>query len=722
MRAEQRTFGELVDGQRQLLVPLYQRPYSWNKNHRATLADDIIEKFDDLDTHDNHFLGSIVLAPATGSSFFGIMRVLVVDGQQRLTSLYILILAIRDRLRTLGQDGAAEKTNDIYLINRHENGESRPKLLPTQLDRAALEHLVDGTSRPAGPSEILNAYDEFSALVSKLEYPEISRLLDVTTSRMEIIAISLSPDDNTFRTFESLNDKGLTLTQGDLLRNHVFMMLPTQGELVHRTMWADIEKNIGSERIEDLAYLDMVLRGSPALSKKNTYQAQKARLARRAADENDVVDFVRDLRLRSSYLRNILSPETTTNTTIGAALRRIKRVGNETIYPLALFLLEGHGANRIGEKDVVLALHYAESFLVRRTLAGLTAAGLNRLFTKIPQDLDFAEPIPSRVRSILSRPQYRWPNDTELRENALRERLYNVSRNPTLRHVLLTLEESYGHKELGLLNPDALTIEHILPQKPPSSWEGPIVTIDGIDPEMQLHCLGNLTLTGFNQEMGNSAFALKRQFLRNSKLALNVEIASHLEWGSTEILDRATELADRVASLWAGPTLLGSQSRSSESRQPWATEVDNSRVSTPQRHSPPDSPRQTGRSRNSTEPPEAPILSTVRAPTTPHPVRSSNSPVGATRSTGGRGAEERSSLPKRLYSESIEDHLRECLQRVNPGGYLTTNQICAMESSAYKRRGLTRALLEDWLAANEQHSMEFWVDRTTRKLAVYRVD
>ena len=93
----------------------------------------------------------------------------------------------------------------------------------------------------------------------------LSRLLNVITSRMEIIAISLSAEDNTFRIFESLNDKGLSLTQGDLLRNHVFMMLPTQGDLVHRTMWADIERNIGSDRIEDLAYLDMVLRGTPTL-------------------------------------------------------------------------------------------------------------------------------------------------------------------------------------------------------------------------------------------------------------------------------------------------------------------------------------------------------------------------------------------------------------------------------------------------------------------------
>lgn len=718
MKAEQRTFSELVDGQRQLLVPLYQRPYSWTKKQRATLVDDIFDKFEDVDTPDNHFLGSVVLAPATGSSFFGIQRLLVVDGQQRLTSLYIFVLAIRDRLRERDQNGAAEKTNDIYLINRHETGESRLKLLPTQLDRSALEHLVDGTTRPDGPSEILTAFDEFSALVEKMNDDGLSKLLNVITSRMEIIAISLSAEDNTFRIFESLNDKGLSLTQGDLLRNHVFMMLPTQGDLVHRTMWADIERNIGSDRIEDLAYLDMVLRGTPTLSKKNTYQAQKNRLTRRAADEDDVIDFVRDLRRRSTYLRNILSPETSSNPTIAAALRRIKRLGNETIHPLALFLLEGQGEGHISDDDVVLALHYAESFLVRRSLAGLTAAGLNRLFTRLPQELDFAEHVPSRIRLILSRPQYRWPNDHELRANAVRERLYNISRNPTLRHVLLGLEESYGHKELGLLNSEALSIEHILPQKPPPSWEAPILTIDGIDPEMQLHSLGNLTLTGFNREMGNSTFSVKRQTLRSSKLALNVEIASHSQWGSAEILDRARELADRVASLWAGPAVPGNRPSSTSDTEP-------TRV--------PPSPRALGgearvfnghRSAETpadlTEPPQAPIIDIGTASVPPASPPRSTRPVRPVRSNTTQSAAVTPAPPQRNYTGSIADHLRECLQRVAPGGYLTTNQICAMESSAFKRRGLTRARLDDWLIANERDHPEFWLERTASKVTVYR--
>lgn len=721
MKAEQRTFSELVDGQRQLLVPLYQRPYSWTKKQRATLADDVFEKLADLDTTENHFLGSVVLAPATGSSFFGIQRVLVVDGQQRLTSLYIFVLAIRDRLLALGQNDAADKTNDIYLINRHESGESRPKLLPTQADRSALEHLVDGTSRPQAPSEILNAFDEYSALVRDFDYSQLAQLLNVIASRMEIIAISLSPEDNTFRIFESLNDKGLTLTQGDLLRNHVFMMLPTQGELVHRTMWADIEKNIGSHRIEDLAYLDMVLRGLPTLSKKNTYQAQKNRLARRAADENDVVEFVRDLGRRSAYLQNILSPESTPSPAIGSALRRIKRIGNETVHPLALFLLEGHGNGHIGENEVVLSLHYAESFLVRRTLAGLTAAGLNRLFTRMPQELDFAEPVASRVRTILSRPQYRWPNDAELRENARRERLYNLSRNPTLRHVLLGLEESYGHKELGLLNPDALTIEHILPQKPPLSWEAPILTIDGIDPEMQLHSLGNLTLTGLNQEMGNSTFTKKRQIFQNSKLALNVEIASHHVWGSAEIIERAGELADRVASLWAGPAVSATQRASVTATQ--RTSVSEGRRA-PAREIPPLSSRSGSvtavRQTNPIEPPQAPILRPGAAPLTP--ARSPLAPATPkhSRPAIGRSTAVRPAPSGKSYTGSIEGHLRECLQRVAPGGYLTTSQICAMESSAFKRRGLVRARLDEWLIANERDYTGFWLERTATKVTVYR--
>ena len=372
----------------------------------------------------------------------------------------------------------------------------------------------------------------------------------------------------------------------------------------------------------------------------------------------------------------------------------------------------------MSDDDVALALHYAESFLVRRTLAGLTAAGLNRLFTRLPQELDFAEHVPSRIRLILSRPQYRWPNDDELRNNAVRERLYNISRNPTLRHVLLGLEESYGHKELGLINSESLSIEHILPQKPPSSWEAPILTIDGIDPEMQLHCLGNLTLTGLNSEMGNNTFSVKRQTLRSSKLALNVEIASHPQWGSAEILERARELADRVASLWAGPAVAGNQPASASDTRP-------ARVSPGPRV--PDGEtsgfgcqRPAETAAGLTEPPKAPIsgIGTASVPSSSPP--RSTRPVRASRSNTARGSTVTPAPLHKSYSGSIEEHLRECLQRVAPGGYLTTNQICAMESSAFKRRGLTRARLDDWLTENERYHTEFWLERTARNVTVYR--
>ncbi|MCY1659232.1 DUF262 domain-containing protein [Dietzia sp. SL131] len=694
MYADQTTFRKLFNGERQFVVPLYQRPYSWAKRHRQVLLNDIDEVWEHVDSAENHFLGSLVLAPPVEVAQTGMQRSLVVDGQQRLTSLYILVIAIRDKFEQLGSDRRARQITNQQLINEYETGDLVYKLLPTQADRSAIKNLIFKSEPAPAGSEITAAYTQFAGAISGYSESELDQLLTVVNTRLEFIAISLQHDDNAYRIFESLNDKGMSLTQGDLLRNHIFMLLPTRAEFVYEHKWRGIENNIGSERIEHLAYLDMVLRGSISLSKKSTYQAQKTRLERRAADEADIERFVDDLLRRSSFLAMIIDPSKCPWPRVSAQLRNLKRLDNETTHPLSLRLIERLDGGRAEEEDVAIALKFAESFLVRRTLSGLTASGVNRAFTQLVNEIVDGAPVAAQVRTFLSKPSRRWATDEEIRKNVYSVPMYNIARNATLRHVLLSLEESLGHKELDLIASDGMSIEHIIPQVRPAKWEAPVVPQQGQDIEVLIHSIGNLTLTGTNSEMGNRVFAEKRAILRQSKLSLNVEIAEQEVWGTKEVISRADELASRIIELWPGPARSGSTiSSSSTTETPSQPSIAARRSDTPaSRHAADPSALDgvTVQSRNypgESTSAESASVGSASAPTVTTPGTAGATPGGT-------------SLGK------VGTHIHEVVTKYRPGTELTIAQIASLPSSNYRRRQISGGAVKAWMDRNPQGTAE----------------
>ncbi|MEW1935857.1 DUF262 domain-containing protein [Dietzia maris] len=688
MYADQTTFRKLFNGERQFVIPLYQRPYSWTKRHRQVLSDDIDEVAENVGSAENHFLGSLVLAPPVEVAQTGMQRSLVVDGQQRLTSLYIFVIAIRDRFEQLGLDRRARQITNQQLINEYETGDLVYKLLPTQADRSAIKHLIFH-SEPAPPrSEITAAYTQFSAAIAGYSEAELDQLLAVINTRLEFIAISLQHDDNAYRIFESLNDKGMSLTQGDLLRNHIFMLLPTRAEFVYEHKWRAIENNIGSEKIEHLAYLDMVLRGSISLSKKSTYQAQKLRLERRAADEADVERLVDDLQRRSAFLAMIIDPFRCPWPQVSARLRNLKRLDNETTHPLSLRLIEMLDGGKADQEDVATALKFAESFLVRRTLSGLTASGVNRAFTQLVNEIVDGAPVAAQVRTFLSKPSRRWATDDEIRKNVYSVPMYNISRNATLRHVLLSLEESLGHKELDLVASDGMSIEHIIPQVRPAKWEAPVVPRQGQEIEVLIHSIGNLTLTGTNSEMGNRVFAEKRAILRQSKLSLNVAIANHEVWGTKEVINRADELAERIIKLWPGPARSGSTMSS-----PLATGTP-TQPSAPTRRSDPTATRRapapstTGSVVDQTREyaREGSRAGAAGAGSVTTPPSTTPTTAGTTRGATGLG--------------KVGTHIHEVVTKYRSGTELTIAQIASLPSSNYRRRQISGGAVKAWMDRN----------------------
>ncbi len=568
MQVGESTLKELIEGEKQFQVPLYQRRYAWASPQLGQLWEDILEQYDVLTPDETgksdgraptHFLGSLVLAPSPLIQAHGVTPFLVIDGQQRLTTLLVAMCALRDHIAA-DDPRAVERFNERYLINKYGAGLSFYRLLPTQADRQAFFACVD-RSEPAGRTGgIGSAYSFFRARLTQPgpdnESLDPTRVETVLRQRLQFVAITADAKDNVHRIFESLNDRGVRLTQADLLRNFVFMLLPTRAESVYDGVWRPMQERLTAAQLETLVFVDLVVRGKTAIKRPDIYRAQQERLRPLEGDEAAVETEVRELARRAGLFRRIVQPETEDHAGIQAALVRLDRWGASTAYPLLLHLYLLREAGKCSSAEVLQALSYVESFLVRRMIAGVPTNNLNRIFSSLVPQLKDDLPIAEAVRHVLSEPRKYWPSDPALR-NAFRSKpFYYQGRQNQKMLVFDRLERSYEHAEPVDWSAAKLSIEHIMPQSLTDEWEQGIAAA-GEDPAVVhselLHTLGNLTVTAYNGRLSNSPFERKQEILQGSHLELNRAISPSESWGRAEILARADELADRAISIWPAP-------------------------------------------------------------------------------------------------------------------------------------------------------------------------
>lgn len=553
MKASDTKFFVLLQGHQHYQVPLFQRPYTWGRENWETLWSDLMETYE-MGSGNQHFLGSLVTKslPATPE---GVSPFLVIDGQQRLTTLTILLAAIRDAVRE--QDSrAADRIHELYLTNRYAAGVYQYKLLPTQADRQAYASIINGTVDGA-ETPMHQAYRYFRKMLDEsdpveddveFEGVDLDRLEKVIIGGLEMVSITLGEDDNEYRIFESLNAKGAPLSQADLLRNYFFMRIPQkEHETAYHDVWLPMQRALG-EHLEDFFRYELMSYGR-FVRKSDVYEEWQRRLNRENSD--GLINELLKLSHHSTFFVRLAKPEHEPNKEIARRLHRLIRWDAQTTYPFLLNTYYRYDAQEIDAAAVAEILRMIESFLVRRTLAGIPTNQLNRLFLRlahlIPQEMDLV----SGVRHVLSEPTRRWPTDAEFRSALLQYPLYTYSRPNQRRLILETLEASYHHKEK--IDFSGLSIEHVMPQTLTPEWKtelGP--TADEVH-NQHLHVLGNLTLTGYNPELSNSAFQNKRKLLAESNLQMNREIAYETEWTAKQIEERGRRLADRAIQIWPGP-------------------------------------------------------------------------------------------------------------------------------------------------------------------------
>jgi alkylated DNA nucleotide flippase Atl1 len=557
LRAVQTTLGQLLSPQRQYHIPLFQRPYTWSHINLQTLWDDIVElasKEDGLGA--THFIGSFVLVPPAVGMSGDVDEVLVIDGQQRMTSLILALAAARDALLADHANEAASIA-ETYLTNRLGTSSQRLKLTPTRADRESFADCVTGTE-PTGPdTKVRSAFRFFTARFAQAgddgQRPDPRAVWRTIVSRLSLVEIAIESKDNPYRIFESLNATGVDLTQADLLRNYVFMRLGSRGEDVYRKHWLPMQELLGDNMV-GLARADLLSQGID-VKVGDVYRTHQAKLDKEAPTPESVEAWVAHLAIRARNYQRLVNPASEPDEAIRRILERLARWQADATHPLLLYLydLVTHGDATTDElRDAVILV---ESFVVRRFLYGVSSKTLNRLFVDAIKSVPKDKSIVESVRTYLSGERRYWPTDDQIRSAALDRPFYITGRADQRRIVLERLEQSFGHAEP--VDPRAkLTIEHVLPQHLSQEWRD-YLAAQGDDPDQvhqeMVHTLGNLSLTAYNAVLSDNPMQRKQQIYDKSHLSLNESIAKAPNWNAEAIRERGRDLASRLISMWPGP-------------------------------------------------------------------------------------------------------------------------------------------------------------------------
>ncbi len=540
MKASETKLQKIIEGTNQYVVPLFQRTYSWGKREWKTLWDDLIEIYED-GTQRDHFMGSIVTMPTT-SVPEGVAKFTLIDGQQRLTTFFILLAVIRNHARKCEIGKLGEEIEHTLLRNVYKSGMDQLKLLPTHVDRAAFIDIVNGAV-PDMETPIGQAHRFFDKMLEK-QGQDLEKLKQVLVSSLSLVSIVLDRDDNPHLIFESLNAKGRALTQADLLRNYFLMRVHVdQQERIFTEHWRPMQHDLGDGLTECIRHF--LMRGGKMVKQGDVYIALKENADPK--NPTEVVEYLRELAKFAKYYTHMIHPETEPDRRISVRMERLNRIEVTTAYPLILNIYDDYSSGVISLEDFTGVLDTIENFMMRRWVCGEPTYTLNKLFPSLYTQSKARGNFVEGLRAILASRKY--PKDAEFRDKLTNSALYAVGeRLQKARLLLERIEDSFGHHET--VEQRALTIEHVMPQTLTPWWREHLGENCDETHAVLLHTLGNLTLTGYNGELTNDTFPAKRKILLASHLELNREFAGLQQWTESEIKARAAILADRALLVW----------------------------------------------------------------------------------------------------------------------------------------------------------------------------
>lgn len=558
MKAAEASLLRFLNNADQFEIPIFQRSYSWTRRECRQLWEDIL-RTGRTDTIQAHFIGSIVYIQADVHRVINPPPVQVIDGQQRLTTVMLILEALARSLGVSEPFGgfSAKKVRQNYLINPLEEGQRRFKLLLTQTDKESLLALMRQGPKPRESSvRIEENFGFFQEWIKDLgdDLEPLCKGLE----KLMIVDIALNRgQENPQLIFESMNSTGLDLTQADLIRNFVLMGLePRQQQELYADIWHPMELDFGQEAYSAnfdgfmRHYLTVKTGEIPKI--RGVYDAFKKHAQSYIPAKGDIRDLASDIHTFAKYFcKMALNQEQ--DKELASAFRDLRELKVDVAYPFLLELYHDYDAERLSAKDFFDAVRLVESYVFRRAVCSLPTNSQNNTFATLGRVLNKDCYLESLQAHLAGLPSYRrFPNDEEFKRELSERDLYNFPR----RNYWLRRLENYGSKERTPVN--EYTIEHILPQNENLSaqWK------EALGPEWMrvqkawVHTLGNLTLTGYNSEYSDRPFSEKRDMLggfKESSIRLNKDLSTATEWNETTIRERAARLADRAVSAWYRP-------------------------------------------------------------------------------------------------------------------------------------------------------------------------
>lgn len=554
MHANQKSLTEIFTQNHQFTIPIYQRPYSWQKKQCEKLWEDIQNA---AKNDREHFIGSIVRFKNSQKEEVTIHT--VIDGQQRITTILLLISAM-----ILAQQSKKRATEwkECYLINRHKDGNLYYKILLTDKDKFSLINIIDNNNNKIESIRIKENFELFQELLKKIDDLDIIST-GIRMLKIVDVVLDLKHDDPQL-IFESLNSTGLKLSQADLIRNFLLMKLPPQQqETIYKKYWQSLEKkfssNLKNSKDEDIIfnrffrdYLTIKNEGDIP-NQSNVYEEFKLYIEKQKEGQQEKIEtIVADIYKFSEFYTKIAYPrEQEDNHKLKQAFIDLNNIKVNVSYSFLMSVYDDFDSKIIDEKTFLDILKLVESYVFRRFICELATNSLNKTFANLHKSINkekYFDSLQLKLESFKNKE--RFPRDEEFTEKLKLRNLYEVKHYTT--YWLLKFENFNKKEPISMEN---LSIEHIMPQNQdnsnlPSYWQQEIGENYQQVWAKYLHTLGNLTLTAYNSELGNKSFADKKIFFDKSPLKLNESFRDFENWNEDSINKRAEILIAEMLKIW----------------------------------------------------------------------------------------------------------------------------------------------------------------------------
>ena len=549
----------------QFVIPVYQRNYDWTNTECKDLLNDIIS----VETEDRgtHFIGSIVFVHEGTYSTSEVKELVIIDGQQRLTTINILYVALYRFAKENNKTQDAERLYNMFLTNQYvKNESSKLKLKQTDSNSIAFKAIMLGNQNESSAfSNVTENYNYFRSIITDDTFELILRGLN----RLIFVEISLERDkDDPQRIFESLNSTGLDLSQSDLIRNFILMDLaPKDQNRIFETIWNPIEDNAKdlvkqSSLVSDYIRDYLTLRNKKIPNKNKVYAEFKS-LYTNKKDEayHQELENIKSL---SIHYKKFINPSIVADTTIKKELEYINRLEINVAYPFLLQVFEDNENGLLSKEELIKVLKLIQSYTWRRFIVGLPTSSLNKIFMSLYSEVDTEEYYESIAKALLKKKgSAKFPSNEDLKTALKDKDLYNTQ--PKNRNYLFEMLENYNNREYVNTSNELITIEHIFPRNPNENWTTDLL------PEEYLHfkdkyinTIGNLTLSGNNGALGNKSFLSKKEMnvdgneqgYNYSNLWLNRYLKTIDCWSIKEYEIRFNILYERFLKIWEFPDIV----------------------------------------------------------------------------------------------------------------------------------------------------------------------